>query len=784
MDVVVDAEVILTKLHGAVRRLLTTSHGQPLQGLSAVARACRRSGTLSNDLAKKAVQLDDAVAWMRHASVEKAANFLAQVAASLTSHRAVGSPRSSSSGGSGLAQLRGTSQDGEAHHQLRSDDEGHYQLRSDGEGHHQLRSGGDELAAVTTSGCEATGADCEWYHLDASTASTQTEAVVHSCSLSSTLGQWAYAAVLAGELWAAHSGVCVTAEADDGVDAAGMGEGDVAAGTGDGVACRVGYDSAESQDIARSYTCARVGVATRSGPAQHHSTACGSRGEHLQLRGMIAISACEGVSVASQVGEEHHQLLGEAISAREGVGVATRIGITHPQGMDTPLLASLGSPGESMQSARRNEGGNSDAQACELVSVAASERVGVATRIRSVQHQGKASHGDEEASHDGFAYPQGLICISARERVGVATRIGSTHPQGIVTPHLASLGSPGESMQSARRNEGGNCDAQAGELVSITACERVGVATRIGSAQHTGSACQDGEAHHLLIEETAISACEGAEEATRTGPAQHLDAAWHDGEGPHQLHDEVAISACEGVGVATRTGSVQHQGKASHGDEGASHGGLAYPQGLICISACERVGVATCIGPTHPQGIDTPHLVSLDSPGESMQSARRNEGGYSGAQACELGSTTVGERVGVATRIGPAQLAGSACLLGETAISACEGAETAACSGPAQHFDTACHDGDEHRQTPGEGAAGSGPARESKEARRRRERREAAETCRWTAKWTAKNPGMDPDEWAGVLLRIRREITEMKADAAIQAEAATAQAMDTTGGTV
>jgi hypothetical protein len=321
----------------------------------------------------------------------------------------------------GLTQQGGTGQDGEGHHQLRSEEDGHHQLRS-----------------------EATG---------------------RSCSLCSTLGQWAYAAVLASELWATHSGECVVDEASVGGGAAGLGEGDVAAGTGDAAAGRVDHDSAESLGTA----CTRTD---------------------------------------------------------EEVGVATRTSSSHPQGPGTTHLASLGPPGESLQSARQSEEG--------ILGIGAWARVGVVARIAAVE---AATFQAGERPHQ----LHGVVAISAGARVGVATRTCTSHPQGLGTPHLASLGIPGESMQSARRREGGYSGAQACELGSTTVGEGAGVATRIGSAQRVGSAC--------LPEETAISACFRAVTASRTGPAP-------------QLRGVVVVGASGGVGGTTRTGPARHQDTA------------------------------------------------------------------------------------------------------------------------------------------------------------------------------------------------------------------------------
>jgi hypothetical protein len=238
-----------------------------------------------------------------------------------------------------------------------------------------------------------------------------------------------------------------------------------------------------------------------------------------------------------------------------------------------------------------------------MIAISACEGVGVATRIGSAQHPGVSSQDGEGTS-----------------------RTGHTHPLGMDMPHLASLGSPGESMQSARRSEGGNSGAQA---------------------------CEPAEA--------AISACDGVVVATRNGPAQHQDIACQDGERPHQLHDEVAIGACVGVGVATRIGSTQHHGVSSHGGVGASHSGLTHPQGMVCVSAGGRVGVATRCGPAlhHDTVRHDGKAHPLPLGGAASQDGEGHHQLLGGVAIC------AGEGVGVATRIGHTQRYGTACQDGE-----------------------------------------------------------------------------------------------------------------------
>ena len=75
------------------------------KGLSAAARAAKRQLALTSNLAKKVVQLDEACAWLRHASESKADSFVRELIACLDADPTEPKADSCDFGSSGTAEL-------------------------------------------------------------------------------------------------------------------------------------------------------------------------------------------------------------------------------------------------------------------------------------------------------------------------------------------------------------------------------------------------------------------------------------------------------------------------------------------------------------------------------------------------------------------------------------------------------------------------------------------------------------------------------------------------------
>ena len=70
-----DSECILTCLRSRCLRTIASKTRLTFQGLGAAARHARANGHITNNSAKKLIQLDESVSWIRHSNVVRAERF-------------------------------------------------------------------------------------------------------------------------------------------------------------------------------------------------------------------------------------------------------------------------------------------------------------------------------------------------------------------------------------------------------------------------------------------------------------------------------------------------------------------------------------------------------------------------------------------------------------------------------------------------------------------------------------------------------------------------------------